>query len=349
MGSTVAELTSYERVSRIMNGQTPDRVPLGDAYWSTTLDRWHREGMPEDVAPGAYFGTDEIVRLGGDYSLQLPEHELERTATTRTYWDAEGALRIDSHTDHGWTTRWLDFSIKTRDDWPKYRERMAYNPSRVADDTLERYRWARDNDRFVCYGTHAVFHPTWMRTGMVRLLMLMLDDPEFGNDLYAAQAQLIIDTYDGMRSMGMDFDGAFLADDLGYQAAPLVSPALYADLILPHHKRMTDHFAKGGLKTFLHSDGNIAPLIPGFIKAGFGGLHPLEVKAGLDVRELVDAYGDDLVFFGNIDARILAGSRQEIEAEIVSKLEAVKGRAGSDVNAAPRRASVPHKTKGHHP
>ena len=118
----------------------------------------------------------------------------------------------------------------------------------------------------------------------------------------------------------MDFDAAFIADDLGYVHSPLISPAMYKDLVLPYHKRLCDRFAAAGLKTTLHSDGNVGPLIPYFLEAGFAGLNPLEAKAHLDVRELKPQYGDRLFFHGNIDVTKLAGTRDEVEEEISTKI-----------------------------
>jgi len=159
-----------------------------------------------------------------------------------------------------------------------------------------------------------------MRIGMERMLISLLQEPDFIEELYAAHAQLVIDIYEGMRRRGMVFDGAFLSDDLGYQAAPLISPALYRERIYPHHKRLCDRFGSDGLKTLLHSDGRVTPLIPHFLDAGFAGLHPLEAKAGLDVRTLKAQYGERLVLIGNVDVRALSGTREEIEREIVSKV-----------------------------
>jgi uroporphyrinogen decarboxylase len=127
-----------------------------------------------------------------------------------------------------------------------------------------------------------------------------------------------------MRGLGIEFDGALLADDLGYTAAPLISPALYRELVYPYHKRLCTHFADHGLKTILHSDGNIEPLIPHFLDAGFSALNPLEVKAGLDIRKLDSQFGDRLAYYGNIDVRKLSGPKEEIEEEIVTKLTAAK-------------------------
>ena len=321
-------MNSRERVGLVLSGRIPDRIPLYDSYWETTVERWRREGLPANISPSAYFGTDEIARIGGDYTLRMPVRVMEETATSRTYWDSEGALRRDLHVPEGWTSQWLDFTIRGRDDWLRHRQGMAYDDARISPDTLDSYRHARAANQFVCYSAHACFHPTWMRIGMANMLMLMLDDPSYIHELFAAHAQLVIDIYEGMKRMGMQFDGAFLSDDLGYQAAPLISPALYRELVYPYHKRLCDHFSAHGLKTLLHSDGNVAPLIPHFLDAGFSGLHPLEAKAGLHVRDLKAQYGSRLVLLGNIDVRKLSGTTEELREEVVGKVLIAKQNGG---------------------
>jgi len=311
---------------------------MDDGFWVTTLERWQREGLPKDVSPREFFDLD-IVYIGGDYSLQLPERVVEQTEDTRTYWDRDGALRKDSRMPDGWTSQWLDYSIKTREDWARYRQHMAFSPSRIDASALATYRQARAQGKAVLYSAHACFHPTWSRLGLVNELMLMVQDPDFVQDMFAAHAQLIIDIYDALRHMGMEFDGARLADDLGYVKAPFISPAMYDELVLPHHKRLCDHLARDGVKTLLHSDGNVAPLIPGFLRAGFVGLHPLEAKAGLDVRELKPEYGNRLILYGNIDVRKLSGTKEEIKEEITAKLPVAKAGGGYIYHSD---HSVPH-------
>lgn len=313
-------MQARERVSLVLAGEMPDRVPMDDTFWETTIDRWRGEGLPAAMSPRDYFGVNEIVRISGDYTMQFPERVVQSAANLREYWDADGALRRDLHMADGWTSQWLDFTIKNLEDWRKHQQRMAFHPSRIPANTWETYRQARAEGKFVCYMGHACFHPTWMRIGMENLLMGLLEDPAFIHELFDAHAQLIIDIFEGMRNLGLEFDGALLADDLGYRAGPLISPKAYRTLVFPYHKRLCDHFAERGLKTILHSDGDISTLIPHFLDAGFAGLNPLEVNAGLDIRTLHPQYGDRLVFYGNIDVRKLAGTRQDIEEEVVGKL-----------------------------
>lgn len=320
-------MTSQERVSTVLSGRVPDRVPFHDSYWGTTIQRWQREGLPGNVAPDEYFGC-EIARLGGDYSLQLPVEMIEETERYRVYRDSNGAVRKDLRTPGGWTPQWLDFSIKGRDDWHRLKEHAHYHPSRLSNGLGKTYSSISAKQKFVTYSVHGCFHSTWSKIRMESLLMWMLDDPDFIQDMFAVHTQLALDIYDGMKGQGIQFDGAWISDDLGYRTAPLISPEMYRRLVMPYHRRLCEHFAKDGLKTMLHSDGNVEPLIPHFLEAGFAALHPLESKAGLDVRKLKPRYGDRLVLFGNIDVRKLAGSREEIEEEVRTKVTIAKQEGG---------------------
>ena len=107
-------MNGKERVKRILAGEIPDRVPLFDTYWETTVERWHKEGLPLATSPNIFFGTDEIARIGGDYTMQFPERILTQSAEEKTYWDSDGALRTDKHVEEGWTSQWLDFTIKNQ-------------------------------------------------------------------------------------------------------------------------------------------------------------------------------------------------------------------------------------------
>ncbi len=313
-------MTSRERVAAVLAGEVPDRVPLDSGYWQTTVDRWRREGLPESVSPSDYFGTNEIARMGGDYTMQFPVRIVEEKEDLRTYWDRNGALVRDLHTDHGWTSQWLDYTIKTDADWRRHRDRLQFNATRISESALANWRKVRAAGKACLYQAHACFHPTWSRIGMIEEMVLMKEEPGLIRDMFSAQTQLVIDIFEGMQKLGIEFDGAYIADDLGYVAGPLISPAMYRELVLPYHKRVCMHLADHGLKAILHSDGNVGPLIPLFLEAGFSGLNPLEAKANLDVRELKPQYGDRLILHGNIDVRKLAGTRAEIEQEIASKI-----------------------------
>ena len=85
-------------------------------------------------------------------------------------------------------------------------------------------------------------------------------------------------------------------------------------------RRIFSYFNERGLPTLYHGDGDDRPILDDLIEAGVRALHPLEVKAGMDLRKLKRGYGDRLVLFGGIDVRAMSGSREDVEKEIQTKV-----------------------------
>ncbi len=63
-------MTDRERFLATMNYQERDRCPWGEmGFWPETLERWHKEGWPEDVELNQFFGFDRL-REQVDVSLE---------------------------------------------------------------------------------------------------------------------------------------------------------------------------------------------------------------------------------------------------------------------------------------
>ena len=89
-------------------------------------------------------------------------------------------------------------------------------------------------------------------------------------------------------------------DDLGYDAGPFMAPEIYRKLFKPRHAALCSFVRKNsGMRTFLHSCGGIAPLIPDLIDAGFEVLNPVQTSAqGMDPVVLKREFGHDVTFWG---------------------------------------------------
>ena len=103
---------------------------------------------------------------------------------------------------------------------------------------------------------------------------------------------------------GYEIDGLMWYDDMGYKGTPFFSPSLYKELLFPYHKKVVDWAKERGMVTKLHSCGYIEPLLPEIVKTGVDMLNPIEIKAGMDVKRIKEAYGDRLSFHGGINAQL---------------------------------------------
>ncbi len=91
-----------------------------------------------------------------------------------------------------------------------------------------------------------------------------------------------------------------MGDDLGAQNGPLISTAMYRELIKPYHQVQFQFIRKhSSAAVFLHCCGGIRQLIPELIDAGVQILNPVQISAqGMDPASLKKEFGKNLVFWG---------------------------------------------------
>jgi uroporphyrinogen decarboxylase len=326
--SQAQSITSRQRVKMALGHEEPDRVPVHDSVWGATVDRWKGEGLPHHVPVDEYFGF-ELAGLGADITPRYPVAVVERNEEYIVERDAYGGLRMN-HRDYSTTPEILDWPIKSREDWEHAKRRLEPSYTRVDwVSARERFETARAEGKFITYGGGLGYDLACRYMKSDEFLMLLVTEPIWVRDMFQTLADLLVEMARMMIREGFQFDGAFVTDDLGYKMGPFFSPRTYRELLLPVERQVCDFFHSQGMPVILHSCGNVKPLIPLLIEAGFDCLQPLEVKAGMDVVELKREYGRELAFMGGIDVRLMADpDPSRIEAEIARKFEAAKPGGG---------------------
>ena len=321
-------MTDRERVLAALNFQESDRIAVHDGPWATTIARWHQEGLPEGTSPEEHFGY-ALMGVNADPSMRLPTEVVEETDEYTIIRGADGAT--DKNWKHATSTPGkTDFLIKTRADWEEYKPRMAWAGDRINWDSVHQTEQAaRAAGKWFYYSGAFGYDRVQAFVGSERLLMAMVEEPEWVEDMFMTCAHMIVASAEEMIAGGLELDGAFVYDDLGYRNASLFSPAMFQRFEFPGHKLVYDCFHAHGLKVLLHSCGRVSGLIPQLLEAGLNCLQPLEVKAGMDLVALKQQYGDRLAFMGGIDVRCMADpDPTAIEREIATKIPAARAGGG---------------------
>ncbi len=321
-------MTSRERFLAALYHHEADRVPIDDTPWDTTVARWHREGLPADQTPRAYFGFERHMQ-GFDQSFGWAPEVLDDSAGQLTSRDADG-VTVRTLPGRETVPLYLDFTIGDARTWAEHRERLAWHggPCDLAAAAAAN-RAIREADGWVMFAAGFGYDKVQRFVGAERVLEAVLDQPAWVKDMVDTLADQIIAGADAMIAAGCRFDAAFLWNDQAYRNGPFFSPAAHRALEFPAQRRLCDFFGQHGIPVILHSDGDVRPLLGNLLDAGFAGLQPLEAKAGMDVVELKAAYGDRLVFMGGIDTRAMAHPDPAvIEREIARKLPAAKRGGG---------------------
>lgn len=324
----MTEMTTHERVKRMYEHRDADRVPVTDSPWASTVERWHREGLPEGVSYADYFGLDRFVSIGADNSPRYPEKVIEETdehVIRTTKWGV--TMRNWKHSAS--TPEFLGYTVTDPDSWKEAKERMRPERDRVDWARLERDygRW-REDGAWIAAGFWFGFDVAhaWM-VGTERMLMAMVLQPDWVADMFNHFLDVDIALFEMVWEEGYRFDAINWPDDMGYKQSQFFSIDMYRELLKPVHKRAADWAHAKGIKVHLHSCGYVAPMIPDLLEVGIDMLNPLEVKAGMDPAALKKEYGDGLAFHGGLNA-LLFEKPETMWAEMQRVIPAMKERGG---------------------
>jgi len=158
---------------------------------------------------------------------------------------------------------------------------------------------------------------------------------EYIREVFARQAEIAIENLVRIHQAVGDKVAVVFMDgtDLASQNSLFCSPDTYRDLYLPHAKKVNDWVhAHTKWKTLKHCCGGCEPLIDGFIDAGYDVLNPVQLSAkGMDPTNLVDKYGDRIVFWGGgVDTQqaLPFGTPEEVKAQVVERIKILGAKNG---------------------
>jgi len=324
----MTELTTHERFQRMYAHKEADRVPILGSPWGTTLARWRREGMPDNVSFVDYFGLDHVVGVGGDISPRYEPRIIEETDDYVIRFDSWGT------TSKNWkhassTPHWLGRTIVDRKTWEEAKARMEIGRDRVNWDHLKaNYATWRKHGYWIQGGLWFGFDVTHARViGTERLLTWMVEDPDLVREIFDTELECSLQVLQMIWDEGYTFDAITWCDDMGYRGGTFFSRQMYEAILQPAQKRAIDWAHEKGIVARLHSCGNINEFVPALVDMGLDALNPLEVKAGMDPLQLKQTYGDRLVLDGGLNA-MLWDDIDRIEAEIRRLLPVLKENGG---------------------
>jgi uroporphyrinogen decarboxylase len=322
------KMTSRERFTRMYEHREADRIPIVDSPWGATIERWHREGMPENVSFVDFFDLDHVAHISVDNSPQYPIATVEETDEYRVY-TTEWGVTLKNWKHAASTPEFIDFTIKSPDAWQEAKQRMQPTRDRINWNYLKKnYKIWQEKGYWIQAGLWFGFDVTHSWTvGTERLLIALIEYPEWCVDMFNHFLDVNIALLDMVWDAGYMFHCVSWPDDMGYKQNQFFSLKTYRELLKPVHKKAVDWAHAKGVKVHLHSCGDINPLVPELVEIGIDALNPLEVKAGMDPIKLKEKFGKDLVFHGGINA-VLWDDPEAIEAEIRKVVPVMKESGG---------------------
>jgi uroporphyrinogen decarboxylase len=296
----MAELTSKERMLRVLQRRQPDRVP----HFEWAVDRKVREA----ILPGCRDHNDFAVRMGHDAVLVDPVFK-KTLLTDGRYLSEWGYVEQKTEEEHGIE---VESPIRTLADFERYTPPDPCEPPRYA--AIEQALAAYGDTHAVIVHLNDVFSLPRYLMGMENLLMAIVAEPELVQALVDMSVDLNLKMAREIVARGAQF--VYTGDDIASNTGPLMSPRHFRKLFCPGLRRVMGGYKELGLSVIKHTDGNLWPIIDMIVDSGIDCLDPLDPQAGMDIAEVKAKYGARIALKGNVDcAHLMTFGTPEETAE----------------------------------
>ncbi len=316
-------MTHRERFLAVAAGEPVDRVPfwLFWGAWATTTQRWEREGKPEGVNQRNLVETDPVPGVVSVNVGPLPSLAEALISEDENYIisrDQFGIIR--RNIKHGESMpQFLEFPIKSRDDWEKYKAEHLdpHDPARLAGDWREQCQAWMDAEIPIQIGsfpTCSVFGGVRWLLGDEECLYTFYDDPELVHDMMTHLTDLFLIVFEQVvREVRVDI--LHIWEDMCGKQGPLISPAHWREFMGPCYRRLKAFTVEHDIPVFsVDTDGKPDDIVDPMMETGVNYLWPMEVAAGTDVNDY-RARWPELALMGGFDKRAIALGPDAIDAE----------------------------------
>ena len=308
-------MTGKERAMTAVGHHSPDRTPITFDAELEVYDSLHR-----------HLGTKTkealFDRLHVDTWMILPENFI--------YTEAQDRKQVKTSL-WGYKTRVVQYSGGTYDE-------LCFSPLAGKDDIkdIDNHAWPSDDalgfshfpaeaaahaDRAIIgvFTWGAFFIACYVR-GMESLLMDFALRKSYARRLIDTIAERMMALLDKMLThQGEGIDIVYMADDYCSQLAPLFSPELFSQFVMPYLTRVVEEVHKHDKTFLLHCCGAVRPLLPMIVDAGVDMLEPIQIRAqGMGPEGLKRDFGKHICFYGGVDLQdvLCHGTPQTVSDEV---------------------------------
>ena len=344
-------MTSKERVTAVLEGRIPDRVPYGEfavdfdtveriighetylrakaksqiAFWEGRHDEVAQSWLEDHLELHRRLELDIVTFPMATWEMPPPTGDPPpRRIDAATWEDRAGRVFKLSETTHDITCVHdpvRDERVFTAAEFEREPERPVRDERswRILDTVVQELK----GEKFIC-------SPSGGSIGIVLLGGLERGLLEIGANPGAVRAATALRVRE--QALGdevfihPDSDAVLWAEDLGYKTGPLVGPVMFRDLFLEANKararRVKERFGK---KVLMHCCGNIDLLMDQFIEIGFDAYQSIQPTAGMDICRLKRDYGGRITLWGGVAVEnLVGGTPEDVRADVRRAMECAK-------------------------
>ena len=164
---------------------------------------------------------------------------------------------------------------------------------------------------------------TWSIEHMQDWMQFSLDLVEHPERIHAeagARTARALAAFDPLIDAGADY--IHIVNDVAFNAGPFISPAQFSEFVTPYLARQVAHIRDRGCIPFVHTDGNIMPILDDYLSLGAACFQSVDPMAGMDIAEVKRRCHGKMALMGNVQCSLLQdGPREAIRRSALYCLE----------------------------
>ncbi len=315
-------MTDRERFNRQMHYQSVDRCFNREfGYWKENYEQWKiftDNGITDEGKANTFFSFDRMSGIGAPFWMipAFEEKVVDETDTHSIIMNREGLLAEVPKAGGGSSIpHYIKASIVTPDDWKACKEERFRpdDPARILDIEKLTSRHPESRDYPLGVGCGSMIGKIRDMLTFEGLAYACFDYPDMVEDMVETVCQLVEQSLDQLLPH-FDFDYASGWEDICFKNGPIVSLDFFTQVVVPRYKRIGKKLKDAGIDIwFTDCDGDVRPLLPGFLESGINCLFPYEVNSCVHPGELLDQYAGELRIMGGFDKLEMIKGREAIK------------------------------------
>ena len=137
----------------------------------------------------------------------------------------------------------------------------------------------------------------------------LVERPDRIHAVAEERTRTAVAAFDRLIDAGADF--IHVVNDVAFNGGPFISPPQFHEFITPYLARQVQHIRERGALPFVHTDGNIMPVLDDYLSLGAACFQSVDPMAGLDIAEVKKRSHGRMALMGNVQCSLLQDGPME--------------------------------------
>ncbi len=137
----------------------------------------------------------------------------------------------------------------------------------------------------------------------------LVHHPERLHEVAEDKTRRALTIFEKLADAGADF--IHVVNDIAFNAGPFIRPEQFHELITPYLARQVAYLRKLNVIPFVHSDGNVMPVLDDYLSLGAACFQSVDPMAGMDIAEVKRRCHGRMALMGNVQCSLLQDGPDE--------------------------------------